>query len=124
MNTLCPFCHKTQAYPLPMGGYYHPPLASNLSLTITAITIDHTTATPGFSGMIGFSSPAGDYCYGHTFESCPECGCMVPRGYHTEVACALLRGLVQGIASQPFVERKRPEVPQAFQDAFKDMEVL
>jgi hypothetical protein len=81
MNT-CPFCLKPYAYPLPVDNWYHPPLAQEWTFI--------TNFTP--------MSPV-NYCYGHTFVQCQDCGSLVPYGYHTPESCAVLRGFRHGIAS-------------------------
>lgn len=118
MNT-CPFCCKPYAYALPLtDNWYRPPLTQGWTITTITTITTNTTTNCNFTPM----SPV-DYCYGHTFVQCADCHCPVPFGYHTPESCALLRGFRQGIAElrASLTEPKRVDVPDVFQDAFKEV---
>ncbi len=144
-SSTCSFCQKLYAYVLPLGDWYRPPLLPNPPWTIT--TTDHTTMLT-FTGNANTQpnpSPL-DYCYGHTFVTCADCGCLVPYMWHSPASCAVLRGMMQGIQElrasleepAPYgisrVERLMQEtmpvdeclpehvdVPNVFQEAFEEV---
>lgn len=130
LSDRCLICNKPQAYQLVSGEWYTPPIGPYWTIALTITT--HTTY-----GTIAFSPIAPDlYCYGHAFAYCPECGTQDAVGYHSAQRCALLKGLMQGIRQvAAYVERDEQipaserlpgnvDVPEVFQEAFKEKERL
>ncbi len=133
-SNLCQICGKPLAYALPGGSWYEPPVgpywtpATSITLTVSA-----GTSTEGW-GEITIS--ALDYCYGHSFVRCADCGCQVPYGFHSPSQCSILRGMMEGIRQvAASVERQETvpadehigemvDVPDVFHEAFKEIEQL
>lgn len=132
---LCQICNKPYAYALPgNAGWYTPPAGPYPPST--AITITTTTGTSTDTGWLEVVARSNDYCYGHSFTLCAECGCQVAWGWHTPAQCSILRGMMEGLRQvAAHIERQETmpaderldvpvEVPDVFHEAFKEIERL